>query len=77
MASAGQGLRVFRPKDRDKNKPKGVWIDRRSIGTMYVNGVPYTFNPELVANSYLEMEEKIEEYYRRRSKKKVIYIRRK
>lgn len=44
---------------------------------MYVNGVPYTFNPELVATTYLEMEEKIEEYQRRRSKKKVIYIRRK
>ena len=72
-----QILKIWRAKDRDKNKPKGIWINKRGIGTMYVNGVPYTFNPELVANSYLEMEEKIEEYYRRRSKKKVIYIRRK
>lgn len=63
-----------KPKER---KTKGVWINRRSIGTVWLNGVPYTFNPELLATNTLDLESRIEEYYRRRSKKKVIYIRRK
>ena len=61
-----------RPRYRE---PRGVCIDRRSVGTVWIEGVPYTYNPELVKNNRIDFE-----YYNNRGRtrrpKRRIYVRR-
>lgn len=49
-------------------KPKGVWISKKSIGTVWVDGVPYTFNANLVKDNKIDFSTP------QSSKKKTIII---
>lgn len=56
------------------NKSKGVWINKKSIGTIWVNGIPHTYNANLVYNNPVMVDEIVEDS---EPKKKIIFIRRK
>lgn len=69
---AKQIIILGRPKNR---QTKGMAINRKSIGTVWINGVPYTYNPNLVYNNPVTVEQIIEDSQPK--KRKVIVIRRK
>ena len=64
-----------RPKNK---KSSGVWIDKNSIGTVWINGNPITYNANLVYNEYTPIEKIVEDYEKLfKPKKRIIVIRRK
>lgn len=68
-----QRLRIIQLKN-DK-KAKGIWINRSSIGTMWVNDVPYTYNADLVYKNEVTVDQVIEDSQPK--KKKIIFVKRK
>ena len=60
------------PKNR---KTKGMAINRRSVGTVWINGVPHTYNANLVYDHPVTVDQIVEDSQPR--KRKVILIRRK
>lgn len=60
---------------RNGRTPKGLFIDRKSVGTVWINGVPHTYNANLVYDHPVTVDQIIEDSQPR--KKKVILIRRK
>ena len=56
------------------NKSKGVWINKKSIGTIWVNGIPHTYNADLVYNNPVTIDEIVKDS---QPKPRVIIIRRK
>lgn len=56
------------------NKSNGVLINKKSIGTIWVNGIPHTYNANLVYNNPVMVDEIVEDS---EPKKKIIFIRRK
>lgn len=81
MARAYQSLRVrsFRFKGRNKiAKGNLLFIDRKSIGTIIIDGVPRSYNLDLVYNNEQPtIDRMIEDSQKKKRKKKVIRIRRK
>lgn len=61
-----QSIREITLKNR--SKAKGVWISKKSIGTVWVDGVPYTFNANLVKDNKIDFSTP------QSSKKKTIII---
>lgn len=64
---------------RKAAKKELLFIDKRSIGTIWVNGVPFTYNADLVYHGEAAMNTTIEDIYddyekRRTSKRRVIVI---
>lgn len=53
---------------------RGIAISRRSIGTVWINGIPYTYNPELIYKTQITTDQIIEDS---QPKKRIIIIRRK
>lgn len=72
MSRVRQSLRIISKKD---SKPKGIWINRSSIGTMWVNDVPYTYNADLVYKNEVTVDQVIEDSQPK--KKKIILVKRK
>lgn len=60
-----------RPKNR---KTKGVSINKNSIGTIWINGIPHTYNPQLVYRNEVDVDKIVEDS---QPKKKIILIKRK
>lgn len=60
-----------RPRNR---KTKGVAINRNSIGTVWINGVPYTYNANLVYANKVTVDQIVEDS---QPKRKIIIIKRK
>lgn len=82
MARAFQRLRLrtFRAtnKNGSKGEIRGLFIDRRSIGTIIIDGRPYSYNLDLVYNKEQPtIDRMIEDSQKKKRKKKVIRIRRK
>lgn len=50
-----QRIRILSPKNK---KPKGILISKRSIGTMWVNGRPYSYNLNLMDSCNWETNKK-------------------
>lgn len=71
MARARQVLIIGSPRNK---KTKGVAINRNSIGTIWVNGVPYTYNANLVYSNQVTVEQIVEDS---QPKRKIIIIKRK
>lgn len=61
-----------RPRNR---KTKGVAINRNSIGTIWINGVPHTYNADLVYKNEVTVDQVIEDS--KPKKKKIILVKRK
>lgn len=55
-------------------KTSGIAINKKSIGTIWVNGIPHTYNANLVYNNPVMVDEIVEDS---EPKKKIIFIRRK
>lgn len=72
MARARQILIIGSPRGR---KTKGIAINRNSVGTIWIDGVPHTYNADLVYQNKVTVDEVIEDS--KPKKKKVIIIRRK
>lgn len=68
-----QKLRIIQHKN--PNNVKGIFISRKSIGTMWVGGVPYTYNANLVYDYPVTVEKIVEDSQPK--KRRVIVIRRK
>lgn len=60
-----------RPKNR---KTRGIAINKKSIGTIWVNGAPLTYNADLVYSNQVTTQQIVEDS---EPKKKIILIRRK
>lgn len=71
MARARQELKIISNK---YSKPKGIWINRHSIGTIWINGIPHTYNPQLVYRNEVDVDKIVEDS---QPKKKIILIKRK
>lgn len=69
----GQKLKILRSKKR--TNPKGIWLNRNSIGTMWVSGVPFTYNADKVYSQNVTVDEIKQD--QSRAKKTIILIRRK
>lgn len=77
MAQARQWLRVW--SARNAKPKKGLFINKMSIGTIWINGVPFTYNADLVYRGEDALNTTIEDIYddyekRRTSKRRVIVI---
>lgn len=59
-----------RPRHR---KTKGVAINKNSIGTVWINGVPHTYNANLVYNNPVTVDKIVEDS---QPKQKIIIIKR-
>lgn len=59
-----------RPRHR---KTKGVAINKNSIGTVWINGKPYTYNSDLVYSNPVTVEQIVED---NQPKQKIIIIKR-
>lgn len=70
---AKQIIRTIKNKNR---KAKGIIVDKRSIGTIWINGVPHTYNADKLATNRLDFEDRQRGVNPRKSKKKIV-IRRK
>lgn len=83
MARAKQTLRVWSArasrKDGRSNGRLGIIIiDRRSVGTIIINGVPHSYNTDLVYHDGTPgVEQMVEDSTRKKRKKKVVRIKRK
>ena len=51
---AKQIIRSVRPKNR--SRVKGAVIDKRSIGTVWINGQPHTYNADKVATNRINFD---------------------
>ena len=71
LLMARQTIIWGRPKHR---KTKGVAINRNSIGTIWINGVPYTYNANLVYANKVTVDQIVEDS---QPKRKIIIIKRK
>lgn len=67
-----QKLRLIEQKKPWKSK--GIWISKRSIGTMWVGSTPYTYNSNLVYKNQVTIDKIVEDS---QPKKKIILIKRK
>lgn len=67
-----QRIWIITPKK--PRKPKGVAISKKSIGTIWINGVPHTYNPQLVYHNEVDVDKLIDDS---QPKKKIILIKRK
>lgn len=78
MPSVYQSLRILSSK-RKKIK-KGIFISKHSVGTIFINGKPLTYNADLVYKDEDDITwQRIQEDYDRRhgkNRKRVIVIRR-
>lgn len=74
MARARQILIIGSPKGR---KTRGIAINKKSIGTIWVNGIPYTYNANLVYSNKVTTEQIVEDDQKNKTKKRIILIRRK
>ena len=63
-----------RPKNR---KTCGIAINKKSIGTIWVNGIPHTYNANLVYSNKVTTEQIVEDDQKNKTKKRIILIRRK
>lgn len=81
MPRLRQELQVWSFTNKKKTLPEFLFIDRKSIGTIWVNGKPFTYNAELVYHGEEALnktaEDIIEDYEKKRRKKRVIIIKRK
>lgn len=71
MARARQILIIGSPRGR---KTKGIAINKKSIGTIVVNGTPMTYNADLVYSNQVTTQQIVEDS---EPKKKIILIKRK
>lgn len=55
-------------------RARGVAINRNSIGTIWINGVPYTYNANLVYANKVTVDQIVEDS---QPKRKIIIIKRK
>ena len=63
---------------KNPRKSKGIAINKNSIGVMWIGGVPYVYNSDLVYNEYAPIEKIVEDYEKLfKPKKRIIVIRRK
>lgn len=73
-------VRILGRKNK-KRKSKGVFVSKKSIGTIIIGGVPYTYNANLQYDGTAEkiIDDIIEDYEKtqRKRKKKKIRVRRK
>ena len=60
---------------KDRKKAKGVWINRKSIGTVWISNIPYTYNAHLVYKNEVTVDRVIEDSQPK--KKKIILVKRK
>lgn len=67
-----QRIWIITPKK--PRKPKGVAISKKSIGTIWINGVPHTYNSDLVYNNPVTIDKIVKDS---QPKPRVIIIRRK
>lgn len=74
MARARQILIIGSPKGR---KTRGIAISKKSIGTIWVNGIPHTYNANLVYSNKVTTEQIVEDDQKNKTKKRIILIRRK
>lgn len=70
MARIKQVLVIGSPRNR---KPKGIAINKNSIGTVWINGVPHTYNANLVYNNQVTVDQIVEDS---QPKQKIIIIKR-
>lgn len=81
MATARQRLRIVSLRNRrGQSSKRGIFINRQSIGTIYINGVPYSYNLDLVYNEYTSIDDIYSDYLAMQAsshKKKVIVVKRK
>ncbi len=61
MATVRQKLVIW--SARNPKGPKGLFINRMSIGTIWVNGVPFTYNADLVYRNEDALNTTIEDIY--------------
>lgn len=52
-------------------------VDKRSIGIVVINGIPYTYNPELIYSEDTLIDDIVDDYEKKKRRKKVIYIKKK
>lgn len=69
----GQIIRMIKPKRR--RKPRGIFIDKRSIGTVYIANKAYTYNADKVLTNQIDYDDAVDHVDRKRAKRR-IYIRR-
>lgn len=62
---------------RKSRLPSFLLIDKRSVGTVVINGIPYTYNPELVYTLDTPIDDIVDDYEKKKRRKKVIYIKKK
>lgn len=71
-----QRLKIIQLKN-DK-KAKGIWINKNSIGTVWINNIPYTYNADLVYKNDVTVDDIVEDSKpKNKKKKKIIVIKRK
>lgn len=71
MARARQILIIGSPRGQ---KTKGIAINKKSIGTVWINGIPHTYNSDLVYNNPVTIDKIVKDS---QPKPRVIIIRRK
>lgn len=81
MATAKQHLRVFHKRHgrQSNSQPKGVAINRKSVGIIYINGHPYIYRADLVYHGVTPtLEQQMEDYERKyhRPGRRIIVVRR-
>lgn len=77
MATIRQYLWVFHKKHGD---PRGIAINRKSVGIIYINGHPYIYRADLVYHGETpSLEQQLEDYERKYHKpgRRIIVVRRK
>ena len=65
---AKQVIRIIRPKH---HKPKGIAINKHSIGTVWINGVPQVYNADKVLTNRLDFDDAVDGVDTKEKKKKI------
>ena len=68
-----QKLRIIRPRNR---QAKGIIIDKRSIGTIWVEGRPYTYNEDKLVTNKIEFDNAVNGVDTQKAKRKIYIYRR-
>ncbi len=71
MLTLGQALKIFkRTTNLDTTPTTGIAINKSSIGYIWINGIKYGYNIDLLSTNTIDFEKELEP-----SNKKVIFIR--
>lgn len=65
-----QQIRLIRPKSG--RTPNGIWINRKSIGTIHVAGRTYTYNADKIYTNQVDIDKIVEDNSKKR---KIIIVR--